>query len=100
MPAPRPLVVLLKSADEDLEIDPYQLALENSGLDTAFIPVLEHGAENEYELWRIFHHGTSALYGFGGVIFTSSRAAEMWVQAAKSPAGDMGCAYDASRDQF
>jgi uroporphyrinogen-III synthase len=76
----RPLIILLKSPDESAESDPYALALHDVGLDAAFLPVLRHAPVNERELQEVISRGAETAYG--GVIVTSSRAAEMWSRAA------------------
>lgn len=81
-------VVLFKSPEEDSDIDPYASALSELNLRVSFIPVLRHARTNEDELRKIVRGGPHPLARYGGVIATSSRAAEMWVRAIREVIGD------------
>jgi uroporphyrinogen-III synthase len=72
-------VVLFKSPEEDSDVDPYANALSELNLHAFFIPVLRHTSVNDDELRKIVIGRLHTRYG--GVIATSSRAAEMWVHA-------------------
>lgn len=74
------MVVLFKTPDEDADVDPYAAALEKHDLEPFFIPVLQHDSVNEEQLRKTLSDGPAGKYG--GVIVTSSRAAEMWIRAA------------------
>lgn len=101
MPEPKLLAVLFKSFDDESESDPYEAELSKKGIETAFIPVIEHNSVNDDDLVRIFVEGPQDT--FGGIIFTSSRAAEMWVKAAdKSQLSNTvgGCVGHPKRSSF
>jgi len=74
-------VVLFKSPDEDLEVDPYATALSERDLHSFFIPVLRYFSSNDDKLKEVVIRGSHGRYG--GVIVTSSRAAEMWVRTVE-----------------
>lgn len=74
------LVVLFKTPDEDADVDPYATTLEKHNLEPFFIPVLQHDSVNADQLQKTLLEGSAGKYG--GVIVTSSRAAEMWIRAA------------------
>ena len=79
---PYKAVILCKSRDEEVDIDPYAAALGRSDYLTWFVPVLEHEPMNLDALEHIMRDGPDNR--FGGVIVTSARAAEMWTRVGEN----------------
>jgi uroporphyrinogen-III synthase len=74
-------VILFKSPPRVPTADTYVQQLEAAGYTPYFIEVLESTFSNEQMLEGIVRTGPTCGVGFAGVVITSNRAADAWIQA-------------------
>lgn len=90
-------VILLKSPPRVLTTDAYVKHLEAAGYIPYFVEVLDSILSNAQELEDIIRAGPNHGTRFVGVVITSSRAADAWIQVLSkisepgNPSMDMDC---------
>ncbi|KAF8607021.1 tetrapyrrole biosynthesis, uroporphyrinogen III synthase [Ceratobasidium sp. AG-I] len=78
-----PHVLLLKNLDDASRPDAYQSAFTSHNISSSIIPTLSHSYTNPDELADVIAHGRDGSKEYGGVIVTSGRAVDAWVNVLK-----------------
>ena len=74
-------VLLLKNSDDPSRPDAYQSAFTSHNIPSSIIPTLSHSYADPDGLADIIARGRDGTSGYGGVIVTSGRAVDAWVNA-------------------